>query len=65
MEGQKWKNRRARRGLFRDLRISEASEGVRERELRKSARSEKGSDDGGAWRRMRVTLQMRSRRGSG
>lgn len=69
IEGQKWKNWRARRGWFRDLRISEASAGVREmeRELRKSARSEKGSDDAdGNWRRrMRVALQTRSRRGRG
>lgn len=31
-EGQNRKNRRARRGLFRDLRISETSKLVRERE---------------------------------
>ena len=31
-EGQNWKNLRARRGLFRDFRISEASDGVREME---------------------------------
>ena len=31
-DGQKWKNLRAREGEFRDLRISEASLGVRETE---------------------------------
>lgn len=31
-EGQNWKNLKARRGDFRDLSISDASSGVRERE---------------------------------
>lgn len=44
-EGQKWKNLRAREGFLSDLRISEASRGVREmeRDWRYSERSENGS----------------------
>lgn len=66
-EGQNRKKRRARRGQDRDLRISEASEGVRggDRERRRSWRSsEKGEDGaGGDWLRSFVTWQTRSRRG--
>lgn len=69
-EGQNRKKRRARWGQDRDLRISEASDGVRggDRVWRRSERSRKGwsGEDaaaGGDWVRSLVTWQMRSRRG--
>jgi hypothetical protein len=72
-EGQKWKNLKASVGFLSDLRISEASRGVKEieRDWRYSVRSEKGSGrevclvERGfvAERRIWVTLQIRSRRG--
>lgn len=48
-EVQKWKNFKAIEGIFKALRISDASRGVRviEREFRYSERSEKGSSNEG------------------